>query len=83
MTEIVENFGSEYATFAVYGEFATFLRKFRTISTEEQQKLLSKIKYETVSDILKKAYKNLESLKTRDELDDFLNQNEKNIQIGN
>ena len=53
LSEIVENFNTEYASFSSYNEFAAFILEFGNISLEEQQKLISKVKYETIDENIK------------------------------
>jgi hypothetical protein len=81
LTEIVENFGSEQATFNSYLEFAAFTKKFKEISYEEQQELISKLKYETIEEILDRAYEGMNNLKTRDEFIEYLKQYESYLEL--
>lgn len=81
LTEIVESFGSEQATFLSYKEFAAFTKKFNEISLEEQQKLINKVKYETIQEILDRAYEGMNDLETREEFVEYLNQYDKYLEL--
>lgn len=81
LAKIVENFDKDYATFSSYIEYAAFIKKFKEISLEEQQELISKVKYETIEEILDRAYEGMNDLETREEFVHYLKQYEKYLKL--
>jgi len=81
LTEIVENFGTEQATFHSYEEYAAFSQKFGRISEKEQQELLKEVKFETIDTVLNRAYEGMNNLETREEFVEYLKQYEEYLEL--
>ena len=81
LTEIVENFDLDMASFTSYNEFASFTKKFNEISYEEQHNILNTVEFETIDEILDGAYVGMNDLETREEFIEYLKQYEQYLEL--
>lgn len=81
ITDIVDNFGADYASFSSDKSYYRFISSFYDLSEMEREQILGKLKFETIDAFLHGLLEQIDKMQTREEVFNFIDTNSKYLKL--